>query len=677
MSTATTHHDAPDAGQRVRLIVCLSLVAIPHALHLPLWVLGLALPIIVWQFMAAVRDWPLPGRLLRFTLAALMFGAVFIGFGRVNGQEAGVSLLVLMLTLKLCEIRSHRDAMLFLSLTCFLLVTQFLFSQSLAMAAYLVIGTWLLMAAFVDIGSGGAPRAALGESARLLAQALPIAALLFVLFPRIPGPLWGLPSDAGARATTGLSDSMSPGTITNLALSQGVALRAEFAGDVPPPAQRYWRGPVLWDFDGQTWSSNNANEQLPSATITPANGRRWQVDITLEPTRHDWLIALDVPVSADRPTARSAGATLTARDDVNQRIRYRAVSIAGGVLDAQLADTTRRRALLLPVEGNERARHLAQRWRAQGKSPMETVQAALLRFRQLPFHYTLTPPATRRNNGIDDFMFETQAGFCEHYAGAFTFLMRAAGVPARVVTGYQGAERATVGDYWLVRNADAHAWSEVWIAERGWVRVDPTAAVAPERIESGVAASIADRSALPYMARAGGDAWYRAQMIWDGINAGWNRWFLAYGPQLQQRMLDLLGLGGGWGRVMLALTAGVVGLLTLVSAGIAWRLRRIGDADPVIAAWRRVCVRLAAIGYPRGASEGPRAYGRRIVALRPDLAASVDALTARYVQLRYAQPRAADDQADLRREFIALARDFRPRRHAPRDDASISSWSRT
>lgn len=663
--TARSADDAPSASQRLRLVVCLSLVAIPHALHLPLWVLGLAVPIIIWQFVAATRDWPLPGRLLRFTLAAVMFGAVFVGFGRVSGQEAGVSLLVLMLALKLCEIRSHRDAMLFLSLACFLLVTQFLFSQSLAMAAYLVVGTWLLVAAFVDIGSGGAARATLGESARLLAQALPIAALLFVLFPRIPGPLWGLPSDAGARATSGLSEHMSPGSITHLALSQGVALRAEFGGDVPPPSQRYWRGPVLWDFDGRTWSSNNANERLPSAELAAVGGHRWQVDITLEPTRHDWLIALDVPVSADRPTTRSAGATLTARDDVNQRIRYHAISITGGVLDAQLADTTRRRALLLPVEGNDRARRLAQRWRAQGRSPLEIVQSALLRFRQQPYTYTLTPPATSRDNSIDDFMFETRAGFCEHYAGAFTFLMRAAGVPARVVTGYQGAERATVGDYWVVRNADAHAWSEVWFDGRGWVRVDPTAAVAPERIESGVAASIADRGALPYMARAGGEAWYRVQMLWDGINAGWNRWFLAYGPQLQQRVLDMLGLGGGWGRVLLALTAGVVGLLTLVSVGIAWRLRRIGDADPVVRAWRQVCARLAAIGYPRAASEGPRAYGQRIAGLRPDLAARLDALTAHYVQLRYAQPRASEDQAALRREFIALARAFRARQRSP------------
>jgi transglutaminase-like putative cysteine protease len=664
--------DAPDATQRLRLVVCLSLIAIPHALHLPLWVLGLAMPIIIWQFVAASRGWPLPGRFTRFALAAAAFGAVFVGFGRVNGQEAGVSLLVLLLALKLCEIRSQRDAMVFLSLTCFLLVTQFLFSQSLAMALYLVVGTWVLVAAFVDIGSGGPPRATLAESARLLAQALPIAALLFVLFPRIPGPLWGLPSDAGAQATSGLSESMSPGSITNLALSEGVALRARFTADVPPPAERYWRGPVLWDFDGRTWSRNQADKRLPAANLARGDGRRWQVDITLEPTRQDWLIALDVPVAADRATEASADATLTAREDIDQRIRYTATSITGGVLDADLAATTRRRALLLPAEGNDGARELARRWRAQGLAPAQIVDAALQRFRREPYSYTLTPPATGRYNSIDDFLFESLAGFCEHYAGAFTFLMRAAGVPARVVTGYQGAERATVGDYWVVRNSDAHAWSEVWLEGRGWVRIDPTAAVAPGRIESGVAGSIADRDALPYMARAGGDAWYRVQMLWDGINAGWNRWFLAYGPDLQQRVLDMLGLGngagGGWGRALLALTAGVVGLLTLVSVGIAWRLRRVADADPVVRAWRQVCARLGAIGYPRGPSEGPLAYGERIAALRPDLAETIEDLTSRYVRLRYGQT--LDDASARRRAFIAAARAFRPRRRARRFLAS-------
>ena len=662
-TTTSRFENAPDAGQRLRLIVCLSLIAIPHALHLPIWVLGLAVPIMTWQFVGALREWPLPGRWVRFVLAAAAFGAVFAGFGRVNGQEAGVSLLVLLLALKLCEIRTHRDAMVFLSLACFLLATQFLFSQSLAMALYLVVGTWVLVAAFVDIASAGTPRSTLGESAKLLAQALPVAVLLFVLFPRIPGPIWGLPSDAGAQARTGLSESMSPGSLTNLALDGGVALRARFVDGDVPPAQRYWRGPVLWDFDGRTWSRNDADRRLAGGRVEPGSGRRQRVDITLEPTRHDWLIALDVPLAADTSSTLNAGATLSVEDDVNARMRYSTTSVVGGVLDRELDARARRRALLLPVEGNERARRLAARWHAQYREPARIVEAALQRFRQQPYRYTLSPPATREDASVDDFLFDTLAGFCEHYAGAFTFLMRAAGVPARVVTGYQGAERATVGDYWLVRNSDAHAWSEVWLAGRGWVRVDPTAAVAPGRIEAGVAASIADRSSLPYMARASGATWYRVQMLWDGINAGWNRWFLAYGPQLQQRMLDLLGLGGGWGRPLLALTAGVVALLALVSVGIAWRSRRVIDPDAVVAAWRGVCARLARIGYPRRSDEGARAYADRIAALRADLAGDIQSLGAQYTRLRYAPADAS--RPHERDTFIRAARAFRPGKRAP------------
>jgi len=650
----------PSTAQRLRLTACLVIVAAPHLFHLPFWVIALALPVIAWQALAARLAWPAPGRLLRFILAAAAFAAVFAGFGRVNGQEAGVSLLLIMLSLKLCELRSHRDAMVFLSLLCFLLVTQFLFSQSLAMAAYLIIGTWLIIAAFVDIASVTSTRTALADSTRLLMQALPVAALLFVLFPRIPGPIWGLPSDAGARATSGLSDSMSPGSIADLALSDGVALRARFAGEAPPPAERYWRGPVLWDYNGRSWEINQANRRLPAATVTRAgNSQSWPVDITLEATRHDWLIALDVPTAINRSAQQGAGATLHADDDIDTRTRYLATSITGGVLDGNLAETSRRRALLLPSAGNPRARDLAERWVHEDLAPTAIVDAALGRFREQPYRYTLSPAPVSRDAGIDDFLFDTREGFCEHYAGAFTFLMRAAGIPARVVTGYLGGEPALVGDYWIVRNSDAHAWAEVWLAGRGWVRVDPTAAVAPDRIDSGISGSLADNSALPYMARSSGSGWYRAQMVWDAVNAGWDRWFLAYGPQLQQQVLDKLGLAG-WTRALLALTAGVIGLLVLVSVWIGWQMRRRRHPDPVVRAWQQICQRLGAAGYPRADNEGPRDYANRVASARPDLAATLGALVERYIRLRYAPVECSDTQeADL---FISKAARFRPRR---------------
>lgn len=667
MSRATTTPSwppAPARGQRLRLTGCLALVALPHLFHLPPWVSAIAAVLLVWQAQAAWRSRPLPGRLTRFALAAAALGSVLAGFGRISGQEAGVSLLVMLLALKLCEIRSHRDAMVFLSLTAFLLVTQFLFSQSLAMAVYLVIGTWLITAAFIDVSSEIAPAGAFTDSARLLLQALPVAALLFVLFPRVPGPLWGLPSDAGARATTGLSERMSPGSISSLATSDAVALRVRFpAGDMPPAPARYWRGPVFWDLDDGTWRGNPAAEALPAPDIRPADDSIVHADITLEATRHPWLIALDMPLDTDHRSRTGAGATLHAEDDIDERIRYRARSTLAYRLDPQLDAAARERATRLPANGNPEARATARRWRAQAETPQGIVDRALTHFRERPFHYTLSPARTGRDSSIDDFLFDTREGFCEHYAGAFTFLMRAAGVPARVVTGYQGGERALVGDYWVVRNTDAHAWSEVWLADRGWVRVDPTAAVAPGRIDAGVAGSLSDSEALPYMARADGGAWYRMQMLWDGVNAAWNRWFLAYGPQQQQRLLDRIGLGGLRG-TLVALTFGVAALLALLSLWLGWRMRRRRAADPVTRQWQRVCDRLAALGHPRARHEGPQAYGARVARARPDLADELDAIVAGYIRLCYAaNPGSTDTRA-----FVARAAAFDPRRpRKPRD----------
>jgi len=648
---------APTPRQRLRLTACLALIALPHAFHLPLWISALAAVLLTWQAVTAWRQRPLPGRVFRFALAAGAFGVVLAGFGRINGQEAGVSLLLLMLVLKLCEMHSHRDAMVFVSLTCFLLVTQFLFSQSLAMAAVLVVGTWLVTLTFIDVSAGIGTRPAARDSARLLVHALPVAALLFVLFPRIPGPIWGLPADAGASARSGLSDQMSPGSIANVALSQGVALRAQFSGPVPPAQARYWRGPVLWDFDRGTWRRGDAAQQLPSAEIDVDGSRIRQVDITLEPTRHDWLIALDMPLATDHRSRQTAGATLIADDDIDQKTRYTTRSATDYTLDPRLPSATRQRATALPIGGNPRARALAQQWRNGDTSSAAIMDKALAMFREQPFAYTLSPPRTGRETSIDDFLFETREGFCEHYAGAFTFVMRAAGIPARVVTGYQGGERALMGDYWVVRNADAHAWTEVWLAGRGWVRVDPTAAVAPDRVESGVAASLSNNAALPYMSRASGNTWYRVQMLWDGINATWDRWFLAYGPQLQQRVLGVLGLAG-WTRALLALTAGVVVLLALISLWLGWQARRVPHPDPVVRAWQRVCARLAAIGYPREPHEGPQAYGARIARARPDLATDMRLLVDLYIRQRYA-PR---PDAETEQTFIARAAAFRPAR---------------
>ncbi|MDA3921421.1 MAG: DUF3488 and transglutaminase-like domain-containing protein [Salinisphaera sp.] len=646
--------------ERAGLLILVTLIALPHLWHMPWWVNALAALLIGWQAFGLIAHSPVPARILRAGLTLTVFAAVFMGFGRINGQQAGVALLVLMLALKQSEITGYRDIVVVLCLCCFVLVTQFLFSQSLWMAAYLIAGSWLVLAGFVHAHmpyARASYRQAAAESARMLALALPVAALFFLLFPRLPGPLWGLPAQDGRQATMGLSDQMSPGSMAALARSGAVAFRVRFPGRVPTPAERYWRGPVFWDFNAGTWHNAPTTAKLPTPAIDRASADITS-DITLAPTHEHWLIALDLPLQANRRYHRSPAGTLLVDQAIDQRIRYVVRSATRYRLDRRLSRVARQRALALPGHHNPKARALAKHWASEGLSVPAVINRALSMFRTQPFRYTLNPPRTSRDNSVDDFLFSTRAGFCEHFAGAFTFLMRAAGVPARVVTGYQGAEPSAVGNYWIVRNSDAHAWSEVWLAGRGWVRVDPTAAVAPSRIEQGVTGSLADTGDLPFMARGErSNPWFQARLLWDAVNAGWNRWFLAYGPSLQQRLFAQLGLAG-FGTAIAILTFGTVGLLGLVSLWLAWRMRPARIDDPVLRAWQRIGKRLAHLGLPRRVGEGPGDYAVRVAAARPDLATAMNSLARQFIALRYGMSAGGD----ARRLFVAAARHFRPRR---------------
>lgn len=649
------------AGRRERLLLValVALVSAPHIVHLPLWASGLAVCVLAWQTWAhaAGRAPPPPG--LRVGLTLLLFAGVALGFGRIDGAMPGVTLLVLMLALKLCEMARSRDAMVVLALCCVVLVAQFIFSQSPIMAAALVLQAWAIVAAFVYLHTrraAGRARHAAGESATLLGLALPVAVALFLLFPRLPGPLWGLPSDTGSQGITGLSDHMAPGAISQLARSDALAFRARFDGAVPPPAARYWRGPVFWDLDDGNWHNRRSAPSAGPSQIS-AIGPTQQVAITLEPSHQRWLIALDMPLSSTHAHRRTHGDNLVSPDPIETRIRYIETSATRYRLGRHLVPATRRRALALPASGNPRTRALARRWAAQDSAASAIVHRALQRFHDQPYRYTLDVPRTSPGNGIDDFLFDTRAGFCEHYAGAFVFLMRAAGVPARVVTGYLGGRPGLGGNYWIVRQADAHAWAEVWYPQQGWQRVDPTAAVAPERIERGIAQSLAEPGDLGFMARGQrGNPWYEAGLVWDALDAGWNQWFLAYGPALQDRLFRNLGLSG-MGSALGLLTALVVGLMMIASALMAWRMRRPGPDDPVTAAWQRIDRRLARLDLARRPGETVHHQARRVADTRPDLAEPIQDLAARYARLRFG----AHSTPAERRVFLARARAFRAR----------------
>jgi len=451
--------------------------------------------------------------------------------------------------------------------------------------------------------------------------------ILFILFPRIPGPLWGLPKDA-YRGLSGMSEEMAPGSVSQLSLSAEVAFRVRFTRAVPPPGQLYWRGPVLDRYDGRTW--RRTEDRLYRQFSYRTEGEAVDYTVILEPHGQRWLPALDLPASLPGETEVSATFQLVRRQPVQEVLRYEMRSYPRyNTGPLQLQGQTQ-----LPAGINPRTHALADEWRSRYPAPGEIVRAALTLFRREPFHYTLNPPLLPDQNSIDAFLFDTRRGFCEHYAGSFVFLLRAAGIPARVVLGYQGGERNELGGYLIVRQSDAHAWAEVWLEGQGWIRVDPTAAVAPDRVERGLYAALDDPDALPLLARRG-QTWLQPLILgWDYMNNAWNEWVLAYGPERQKQWLSGLGFGPvDWQGMVLAMVAALTGVGLMVMGLQA--LSRRAATDPVALAYQRFCAKLARAGLARAGHEGPLAFTGRVAASRPELAARVRLIGRLYASLRY------------------------------------------
>ncbi|UEX79403.1 transglutaminase TgpA family protein [Spiribacter halobius] len=646
----------PGAATVGAVLAVLALVLLPHVTRLPLWLTAAIVLAGAWRLHLAQRRGALPPRLLR--IAATVAGAlgVYAHYGTLIGLDAGVALLALMAGLKLLETARRRDLVIALYLAYFLVVTQFLYSQSAAMAAYML--AVVLVATTVLIGinrATGSPleRRHLRTAASLLAQALPIMLVLFVLFPRLPGPLWQMPDDAYA-ARTGLDDTMTPGAVSQLSRSDEVAFRVRFDGEPPVHRERYWRGLVLAGYDGRSWQRLNLPGGTPALSVA---GEPVSYEITLEPHNRRWLFALDAPTRVPARGSVTPALELLADEPVRELQRYRLRSHTRHQLGERLSAGDRRGYTALPVDVHPQARALAREWRAAaGDDDRAVVQRALAHFREQPFHYTLQPPLLTGDT-VDEFLFESRRGFCEHYAGAFTVLMRAAGIPTRVVAGYLGGEMVD-GEYMVVRQSDAHAWTEVWLDGAGWTRVDPTGAVAPTRVESGLGAALAGEEDVPAMARQG-FGWQRRLGLWlDRLDARWDQWVLGYNANLQQDLMSRFGLGAPT-RMALVLALALVTLMATAAALTLLGTRR-APGEPVARAWWRFQRRLARIGLPRVPSEGPQDYVERVAAARPDLADQVRRIGAQYLALRYGPGQAGDRVNAL----AAAVRRFRPRRRA-------------
>ena len=619
----------------------LAIVAAPHAMRAPWWLTLLTLCLFAWRFYYAITRTPLPSRWLILAVAFVGLTGVWIEYRTLFGRQPGVVLLLLFAGLKLLESRTHRDGAAAAFLGYFLIITNFLYTQSIPTAALMACGAFAITATLVGFSAPQRPSAAnLRTAGLLVAHAVPAALVLFLLFPRVQGPLWGMPQDAFV-GMTGLSETMAPGNLSRLAQSDAIAFRAAFEGEAPPQAARYWRGPVLWDFDGRTWSTR----ALLRLGAPRAGTELLRYSVTLEAHNHHWLFALESAASVPNGARISFDSQVLSEAPVRNRIRYDMVSVLEPRPEPDEDGPTLARALRLPADYNPRARALAADWRASARSDADVLRRAIIFLQDGAYGYTLEPPLLGAHS-VDEFLFSTKLGFCEHFSSAFVFLMRAAGVPARVVTGYQGGELNPIDRIITVRQSDAHAWAEVFLRGRGWVRVDPTAAAVPGRIEVGLARSLPQSDQLPLLMQRA--EWLRGlRYRWEALAHQWNTWVLGYGPDRQRDLMLSLGMRDADWRSLTAVLFTTLGLMTV--ALLVWSLQRLVRPDPVLRAWQAFCRKLATHGVERAPHEGPRDFAARAARALPSSRRPILRIGALYIGLRYGAQPSGPGAARLRR----------------------------
>ena len=625
---STLPRDTVDHAATPWLLLAALLASAPHTLHQPVWLSLFAGTMWLWSAGLWHQDRRLPNRWWLITLVISGCTGIFLEYRTLFGRDAGVALLVMLMSLKLLEIKTRRDAMVLITLGYFLLLTHYFYTQSIPTGLWLLLSLWLITATLVRL-QGGAPsslRNSLRHAALLSAQALPFMLVLYLLFPRINGPLWGLPQDAH-RGQTGLSETMQPGSIAELAQNGEIAFRVRFDGEIPAKDKLYWRGPVMEDFDGRIWRpAGKRNRQEGIEPLAPAI----RYETTLEAHNQRWLLALDAPTELPQESTLNGRLTVSNKEAVATRQRFRLASSLVYRFNVDEDQDVLQRNLALP-NNNPQTKQLARQWKTADDRPESIIRKALDLFAE-SFYYTLRPPLLGANS-VDDFLFQTRRGFCEHYAAAFVVLMRHAGIPARVVSGYQGGERNPVDDYLVVRQSDAHAWAEVWLQGRGWIRVDPTAAVSPARIESGIVSALPEGEPLPGLIQIRSDWLQSMRYRWEAVNNAWNQQVLGYNPQRQRELLARLGLPDADWQSLAALLSGIGSLLLATLS--AWVLYQRPRTDPATRLWHKALRHLARRQVHCAPWETPLALAQRVRDERPELAEAFERVVAAYVQARY------------------------------------------
>ncbi len=649
------------------LLGVIAWTVLPHLSHLPAWCIALTTVVLAWRAALAVGNGALPSRWLLVVVLAVAAGLTYWSFRTLLGKEPGVTMAVVLMALKTLELRARRDAFVVFFLGFFLVLTHFLYSQSLLVAAAMLVSVWGLLTALV-LSHMPVGQPSLKQAARLAGRTAllgaPIMLLLFLLFPRI-GPLWGVPQDG--LSSTGLSDRMRMGTVAEIALDDRIALRIRFSGQSPPPEALYFRGPVLSRFDGTEWRTliPSFPPRLQPQAELRVTGVPLSYEMTLEPLRLPALPLLE----ASPGTPQIEGLRVRGTADLQwlidrpvvERLRFRAeahLRFQHGPLQTVLGLQD---YVDLPPGFNPRTLAWAAELRRDPAlaraGARELAQHLMKHIREGGFSYTLAPGEYGRN-AVDEFWFDRKEGFCEHFAAAFVVLMRALDVPARVVTGYQGADLLPVDGFYIVRQSAAHAWAEYWQAGVGWVRADPTAAVAPDRISRSLRLLPAPglvAGALDAMSPALLQQWRDA---WEGINNRWNQWVLNYSRGQQFDVLKELGFESpNWQDLAKLL---VISLSTLALAGAAWAWWDRHRVDPWMRQREALLRTLRRLGVPAAAQDAPGTLARRVRerhgAAGEALAALLDTLQAQ----RYGRQARRHPDTALTRSFAAAARGLSP-----------------
>lgn len=618
---------------------------VPHIQRLPWWVTASYLVCAVWRIMLYQGRWSPPAKGIKILLASMCFVGIYLSYGASVGLEPTVALLFTGLSLKLLELNSKRDVYIVIFLAYFAALTAFLFAQSIWLAAFILVVLLLITTSLVALHQHGYHEISFRTfktSALLFLQAIPLMLVLFIIFPRFE-PLWAVPTPSH-QAKTGISPTMSPGDIANLGVNTGLAFRASFEGVVPMQQDMYWRGLVLSEFDGREWSQHEWTKTLISKQrqreFFPPTAELYRYSIIQEATNQPWIFAMPLAYSDDPKVKGVSDFRLVYGDNIYARVKYDVVSNTDVKLQPQLPNYIRRIETQLPPDINPESRLFARRLMNESIDEQDYIYRVLRNFTFNEFVYSLKAPVLGENS-VDEFLFQTRRGFCSHYASSFTFLMRAAGIPARVVVGYQGGELNPITGTVLVHQFDAHAWVEVWQQDLGWQRYDPTGAVSPARIEFGLEEALKEQaneflsdSPLSPLKYRNVEWLNELRMQLDALNYYWAAWVLDYQGESQVNFLKkLLGDVSPWRVAVLFLGVGFA--VMFIVALFLFKGMGANRAAPEVRLYLQVCKRLSKAGYQREAHEGPIDFCRRIAAQQPTIKPALLAVTRVFVSLSY------------------------------------------